>query len=417
MTRQAASRPPTVAFIAHSLNLETGGGSNHSLHQLACGLSEAGYQVKVITLTPERNRIRADAPYEVVEHRLSRSYLSTPRQLVLTQLLFRWQRDVDLFHIEAPSLMTAGGLYRTLGGRVPVVARLHSYSWFCSNVSMMNSTCYATCSVLDRIRHRKEGLARKVLLAPGRALGDILRKLVVSHVDGIASVSDPAAAIEEVRGLSVRRRTTLPPIVGQSAHASTNGHVVEATAAAPLPILYVGRLTREKGVDVLLRAMADIRAPVHLDIVGDGVEMNTLVNLTTSLGVTNDVTFHGWQSQEQVRGFYEKASVFVHPGRWPEPSGRSVVDALASGLPVIASDVGGPPWIAGEAGLTFHAEDAGDLREKIETLTNDASLRASLSDAAPDRVSGFGRDEVLGRLLCIYRELVPAFAEQPRGAS
>lgn len=410
MTDRRAGASPTVAIIAHSLNLETGGGSNHSLHQLACGLSEAGCRVKVITLAPRLNRVKADTPYEVVEHRLSDSFLSTPRQLWLTALMFRWQRGVDLFHIEAPSLVMAAGLYRTLGGRTPVVARLHSYSWFCTNVARMNATCFQTCSRLDRIRHRDENVVRKVLLAPVRLAADVLRRSVMKRLDGVASVSEPASAIEQYRGLVASHHTTLPPIVGES--VNTNGNGPAKGVADPVRYLYVGRMTREKGVDVLLRATSGLRSPVHLDLVGDGPEMRALVDLANQLGITNEVTFHGWLSQQQVRDFYARASVFVHPGRWPEPSGRSVVDALASGLPVIVSDTGGPPWIAGEAGLTFHAEDHDDLRRKIEALSSDPALRQQLAGVARSRVSGFRQEEILSRLLGVYADVAPAFDEQ-----
>lgn len=411
MRRQQASRSrPAVTFIAHSLNLESGGGSNHSLHELACGLSEAGCDVKVITVTPHRNRVRPEAPYEVVEHRLSDTYLSTPKQLWLCLLMFRWQRDADLFHIEAPSLLTAAGLYRTLRGRTPVVARLHSYSWFCSNVSRMNSTCYKTCSAIDRIRHRDESLARKIILSPARLAADVLRRVVIRQVDGIASVSEPASAIERHKGLDAGFHTTLPPIIGDSVINGSNARTSRKHNDGPLSLLYVGRLTLEKGVDLIVRAMDGLRGSAHLDIVGAGPEMSVLVALAERLGVTDVVTFHGWLSQEQVREFYGKAAVFVHAGRWPEPSGRAVVDALASGLPVIVSDVGGPPWIAGDAGLKFRVEDHEDLRQKIEVLVNDRALRLRLANAARSQVSGFGRDEILSRLLSVYGELVPALA-------
>lgn len=400
---------PRVAIIAHSLNLETGGGSNHSLHQLACGLSDAGCRVKVITLTPRLNRLKADTPYEVVEHRLSDSFLSTPRQLWLTALMLRWQRGVDLFHIEAPSLVMAAGLYRTLGGKTPVVARLHSYSWFCTNVARMTATCFKTCSRIDRIRHRDEPLTRKILLSPVRFAADVLRRSVMKRLDGIASVSDPASAIEQYRGLVAGHHATLPPIVGDSVY--TNGSGPAEGVAEGVRYLYVGRLTREKGVDILLRATSGLHSSIHVDIVGDGPEMKALIDLANQLGIAQEVSFHGWLRQQQVREFYAKASVFVHPGRWPEPSGRSVVDALASGLPVIVSDTGGPPWIAGEAGLTFRAEDPDDLRRKIEEIADDPALRLRLAGVARSRVSGFGQGEILSRLLGVYGELTPAFAE------
>lgn len=410
MTAAKLKTDPTVAFLAHSLNTETGGGSNHTLHHLACSLVNAGCRVQIITLNPRLNRVSPDAPYAIVEHRLSDTFLSIPKQLLLTRLMFRWQKGVDLFQIEAPSLLMAGGLYRTLGGRTPVVARLHSYSWFCPNVSRMNSTCFRTCSLMDRIRHRDESLARKVLLAPARAAADLLRQAVMRRVDGIISLSDPASEIESHLGLHGNYRIIVPPARTNTASAPPATTGPRKTEPGPLRLLYVGRLTPEKGVDVLLRAVAGLKVPVSLDIVGAGPEMSALEALANRMGIARDVTFHGWLSQDKLPAFYNRASLFIHPGRWPEPAGRTVIDALAAGLPLIVSDVGGPPWIAGNAGLTFRPDDPDDLCSKIETLAADPARMKELADLAPARVAGVDDNEVLSRVLGMYERVSPAFS-------
>lgn len=401
--------PPTVAFVEHKLNLETGGGSNLTLHRMACALTDAGYRVYVITLAPGMNRFPADLPYTVIEHRLADSYLAMPKRLALVRLLFRWQRSVDLFQIEAPSLMASGALYRALGGRAPVVARLHTYSWFCSNLSRMDAECFRSCSLMDRLRHRDEPLLRKLLLSPIRLANDVLTRLLANRVDRFISLSRPASEIEVIRGLNPERLTVIPPIVD----GSSPGPISVRDSDAPLRLLYVGRLTPEKGVDVLLRAVAQTRVPLQVDIVGDGLEMADLKALSQRLGTDGFVKFHGWLSQDSLEAFYSAATAFVHPGRWPEPAGRTVMDALAWNLPVITSDVGGPPWIAGDAALTFKPGDYEDLRLKIEMFEAQPALAPRLSKAAQRRARDFRPGPVTEELLAVYRDLIPAPATTP----
>ena len=114
-------------------------------------------------------------------------------------------------------------------------------------------------------------------------------------------------------------------------------------------LLYIGRLAKVKGVDVLLRAMAVLKhrgVDVHLDILGDGPNREEFEGLSNELGVYGMVTFHGTVTdKERKEKFYRDNSVFVYPPVWQEAFGISIVEALSKGLICVASKTGGIPEV------------------------------------------------------------------------
>lgn len=108
-------------------------------------------------------------------------------------------------------------------------------------------------------------------------------------------------------------------------------------------ILFIGRLSEEKGVEVLLSAMTRIDNPaIVLDIVGDGPMRKKLEQLATNLHLIN-VKFHGHQNREQVQEWYRNCQFVVLPSQWYEVSPLVIAEAALYGKPVIASDIGGLP--------------------------------------------------------------------------
>jgi glycosyltransferase involved in cell wall biosynthesis len=160
---------------------------------------------------------------------------------------------------------------------------------------------------------------------------------------------------------------------------------------ATLRLLFVGRLVRTKGARDAIRAVSLIRdIPVVLDIVGDGPDRAACEALTAGLGLSSRVRFHGRLPREQVAGFYRAADVFVFPS-YREPGGNVVFEAMAHGLPLLVSDIGGPGNVVDEScGIRLHpvapAEYARDLAAAITRLA-DPRLRGLLGDGARARAA------------------------------
>lgn len=154
----------------------------------------------------------------------------------------------------------------------------------------------------------------------------------------------------------------------------------------PLRVGYVGRLGIEKGVDILLKAIAQVPADVQteLHIAGDGPERDALEGLAAHIGLKN-VIWHGEVADPQQ--VYRKLDLLVMPSR-RESSSNTVLEAMSMGIPVVVSDAGGLPELVdhGACGIIIDVEDVSALAATIHRVARDHELRQQLCHAARARV-------------------------------
>jgi glycosyltransferase involved in cell wall biosynthesis len=133
-------------------------------------------------------------------------------------------------------------------------------------------------------------------------------------------------------------------------------------------IVFVGRVTGEKHIDVLLRAVAslDPALDVKLDIVGGGDQLNQLKHLAETLGIRSNVNFTGYVTDEELRTTLTNATLFAMPSI-AELQSIATMEAMASGLPVVAANAMALPHLVhdGENGFLFEPGNADDLASKI----------------------------------------------------
>jgi len=153
---------------------------------------------------------------------------------------------------------------------------------------------------------------------------------------------------------------------------------------------YVGRLVQEKGVGLLLKAVADLPGDWRLSVLGDGPHRSRLVELSSKLDLEDRVVFHTPLPNSEMPAHYRRLDALVLPSRgrpnWREQFGRVLIEAMACGIPVVGSDSGEIPNVLGEAGLIFPEEDAAELGAHLRLLMGDQSLRVSLAQEGRDRV-------------------------------
>jgi len=346
---------------------------------------------------------------KVVRHRRIDGLTATAQLLTLLPqvalAMRRWQDRVDLFHVYYPSALPGAGIYKVLGGRRPVVATLNFYAAFCPIGTALCPD--AVCGFSQRVRclTRRRKPALKPLSVPYAAACPALFALA-RRADRYIALSQVVKELYVAQGYPASRMDVIPSYVERQA-ASFTARV--ADERSPLNILYVGALFEIKGVDVLIRAfsrLAEHDTHVHLTIVGDGPEAEPLKELVLELGVGERVSFIGWVPHEMVGQYYASADIFVHPGIWAEPFGRTILEAMQSRLPVVVSDVGAPPEVAGDAGLVFERGNVDDLAQKLETVCRDRELRQRLSSNCPEVLQAYDQDKVLGRIVELYHRVV-----------
>lgn len=180
-----------------------------------------------------------------------------------------------------------------------------------------------------------------------------------------------------------------------------------AAVPAPRTVLTGGRLTREKGFDLFIDAMARVPKPWTAIVAGDGMERAALERRARSAGL-DDLVFAGWQDEAGMRALYARASVVVMPSRWPEPSGIIGLEAMAHGRPVAAYAVGGiPEWLDdGRTGILAEPGSVASLASAIARLLDDPGQAARMGEAGRARVaSAFSAPDHLRQLDAVYAAL------------
>ena len=232
--------------------------------------------------------------------------------------------------------------------------------------------------------------------------------------------------------LVARRRDRLNRVVTPShamarilvRHGWRIDNVVPFTLDDPVPrkhpfsatpvIAYSGRLVPEKGVDVLIRAVAAAGAALEsarLLIVGDGPQRAALEAIVAACGLGERTTFTGHLGREESQVFLDPAWVQVVPSLWPEPFGLVALEAMYRGTAVIVSDAGALPEVVGQGGLVVAAGDVSALaaalvevvadREKAQTQ-GEAGLRIARQRLSTPKTSW------IDEFVTIYGDLLAA---------
>jgi glycosyltransferase involved in cell wall biosynthesis len=174
---------------------------------------------------------------------------------------------------------------------------------------------------------------------------------------------------------------------------------------------FTGRLVADKGVDLLLEALADLPGAWQAIVVGAGPERARLEAQVQRQGMAGRVSFAGHVPSAEMPAWYRKIDALVLPSRtrpnWKEQFGRSLVEAMACGVAVVGSDSGEIPHVIGDAGLLFPEGQAGELRERISRLMADAVLRQALAQRGRDRVlAHYTQAQVAARTYQVYQEVL-----------
>ncbi|MBN1992339.1 MAG: glycosyltransferase family 4 protein [Anaerolineae bacterium] len=200
------------------------------------------------------------------------------------------------------------------------------------------------------------------------------------------------AVVANSRGLQVLAQHSAPQI---PVHVIPNG--VDAAHFHPLPhilhqestirVLFVGRLVYQKGLDILLQALALIppHIPLSLEIVGDGDARPELEQTANKLDYP--IHFSGWRARSELPARYQTADIFVLPSR-DEGMPNVVLEAMACGLPVVATQIAGNEELVqeGETGLLVPPETPAALAQALIKLITNDRLRQRMGLAGRQRV-------------------------------
>jgi len=171
------------------------------------------------------------------------------------------------------------------------------------------------------------------------------------------------------------------------------------------------RLVPEKGVDLLLQAVARLPGIWRVQIAGEGPERGPLEKQAQQLGIQDRVSFDGIISSTQMPAYLGQLDVLVLPSRtlpnWKEQFGRVLIEAMACEVVVIGSDSGEIPHVIGQAGLIFPEDDVDALYNNLLSLMQNEPRYQSLRQSGRQHVlENYTQEQVAAKTVKVYQEIM-----------
>ncbi len=346
-----------------------------------------------------RTRVLEDGSLRIVE--LAKSGLCLPLDMGLKFDLLVWRQAEflkqelrafapDLVHITGPGdigMLSARAAHSFRVPKAPLVAswhtNLHQYARLRAGWLLNRLPCPMARSLGERIENdalRAAGRfyrSARMTLAPNR---EILERL-------LECTKRPGAVMPHGVDTGLFR----PPAVPR--------------CGAPLTLGYVGRLTPEKNVrllaDIAARLPEPVRERVRFLVVGDGSERAWLESALPN------ARFTGVLSGEKLAEAYRAMDLFLFPSR-SDTFGLVVLEAMATGLPVVSFRLSGPGCAVSNGVTGFTCPDEDSFHKAVTELATQAALRRQFSAAAREHAETFGWDWVFESILESYRSVLPA---------
>lgn len=394
----------TVAGYVHGF-----GGMQRHTSDLARGLAQAGHDVEVITARhPEgvSSTLHEGALWHFVDvrTRYDRLPMRHPSWLMRSAEEFERihaEQPFDLVHSESTSAL--GLLRRNVHRRVPVVVKFHG-NWLGLAKEALRRAQADRGAAVREAKHL-------VWLTGGHFLtwGTPYRFRVCE-----AMVPFPQQVVDTRRShlLDPAKVHVVPNAVDTELFQPRPLAEARARLGLPAGFLFVAtaRLVGEKGIRYAIRALAALegRRDELLVVVGDGPERPELEELSRGLGVARRVLFVGAKLPQEVAAYLNAADVYLLPTERDESGGPlALLEAMASGLPVVASARGTVPDVVdvpGENGVLVPPADVPALTDAMQALRDDRELGRRIGEAARRRIaSDLTLERMVERTTLVYR--------------
>jgi glycogen(starch) synthase len=373
--------PESRAFDARTVRFDPIGGMQNHTASLSRALDRLGVAQTVIT-----SRLDGPTGSRPVGSlgRVHRVGVPTPylRQLwalcAVPHLAVAMRRRVDVVHAHQGEDIAV--LLLALGAaalhRCPLVVTVH-------------------CSV--RLTVTGGGLRHRAL----RLVGGTVERLALHRADAVLALVPHSAHALVAAGLPSGRVHVLPSGFEPALFA---GAVDDVLSQVPRPrVGYVGRLAEQKAPQLLVAAFADVATDASLVIVGDGPLRRRVQSAVQRSAAGRSTLVRGFVAHDDMPSVLASLDLLVLPSIYEE-MGSVLVEAMASGLPVVASAVGGIPDVVedGVTGLLVPPGDVGALTKAIEELLTDCEKRSRMAEAARARSAHYEWPALARRAASVY---------------
>lgn len=336
------TRPRTILHVAYGLGGD-GAVATRAVADIR-GAVERGHRVIAVT-----DRCRAELPGAVIHE--------WGAQRVL------WRLPAGLFQLASlPFIWLA--LERAVRRSRPDAIVFHESTLAWAVVPLARRLRARSCFVVHALIAAHRAQSVRPYDRSTMVIFRLSNRYALRRSDRVVCVSGYIAQLAEAGGGPAKNLRVVPNAIDVDRFARGAG------AGRDIDVLFVGRLSIEKGADLVIRAAGRLPQPARVVIAGEGAERGRLEALAAELGVA--VTFAGWVAKADLPALVGRARVQVVPSR-SEAQGMAAVEALAAGTPVIASRVGGLPEmiVDGDNGLLFEKDDVQGLADAIAGALSD----------------------------------------------
>lgn len=287
---------------------------------------------------------------------------------------------------------------------IPIVYTAHDFKMICPNYKMLLPTG-EICEECNGERYYKCLKNKCVKGSLGNSLIDMVEayvhKFLKSYdlLDAVITPSDFYRKKFIEFGINEEKVYYIPNFLDSSKFVVQNNHEDY--------FIYFGRLSEEKGVDVLIKSMINVDA--KLKIIGTGPLESKLMEYTNSNDLSGKVEFVGYKTGNDLTNLLKNAMFVVVPSTWYENAPYSILEAMAFGKTVIGSDIGGIPELVknNKTGLIFEPSNYKELNEKINLLVKNPEFLTLYGENARKAIEkNYNKDVHYFALINIYNKLI-----------
>lgn len=351
------------------------GGVEVYIHQLQELLPKFGITTSFIAIS-EPNEVNK---FKVTGKNL---FLSNKTKNEVEQFLTLYieKNKIDLIHIHSVSNKD---LTKFCLEKKPVIRTIHEPRMFCPGRQKFLSKSESICNKPFGLHCCIKAYTEKC--QDSRIPNEVIRSysnvkfeinFAAKRYKRIVAMSNYAKNEAVLAGISEQNivvNSCFTPVISESIKKNNDLYSIKR-------IVFVGRLHPSKGIHILIKSLSNILKSEHnvvLDIIGDGLFKNELLNLISSENIPSEkIIFHGWLSHEETTEKIEEAYLIVFPSIYPETFGIVGIEAMMRSKPVVAFDVGGvSDWLENNiTGFLVEVKNEKMFEEKVYTLLSDEKL-------------------------------------------
>lgn len=377
--------------------LPTPGGISVVTQRISAALAKKGHTVAVIAPSTDW-KFRKESKNGVTVYRIQSMLVHKLKQLRYS-LPFLYRKEIDniiknfkpdIIHLETPNTIASETLEVAQKYNIPAIA---------------------TCHIMpENISGTLPFLPSKI----GKMIGNFYMKQIIKVFNKVSLVTAPTPIGTAILLANGVNKPTLALSNGINLEAFQHPSLEEKNKLKKkydlprLPIiLYIGRLDKEKKVNILIEALQYIKAPFHVVIEGKGQQMENLETLVNKLGLKNKISFIGYIEESELSTLYSLAAVFVMPST-AELQSLVTMEAMAMGLPVIGAKAGALPYLIkpGKNGFLFEPNDPIDLAQKLQQLLIDPDLQKQMGRESLELIKEHDINHIIEKMESLYAKII-----------